>query len=376
MRFPHDVPMLTDGTVSLRAHTDDDVEGVYEQCVDPVSQQWTTVPVPYTRQDAADFVARRAGAWEADREWGFAIEADGGSGAGRFGGSISLEPRGSGIAEIAFGAHPGVRGTGVMTAAVRLVLDWGFDTKRLQSVAWAANAGNYPSWRVAWRNGFTFEGTSRATLPQRGAALDAWHGTLLAADSREPKTRWLASSRLQAAGVLLREIVEVDEARFLETANDPESMQWLVSIPLARNSAAFRSLYRDRLLQASLGAAVAWTIADPATDAYLGSLSLFGIDGPDHRSAEVGYRTHPDARGAGVMTAALRRVAEHAFTAESQGGLGLRRLSLGAAAGNVASQRVAEATGFINTGRDRCCYELADGRVVDLLRFDRLAESL
>lgn len=375
MRFPDDVPTLTDGTVTLRAHTSDDIEGVYEQCNDPVSLQWTTVPVPYTRQDAADFIARRAGIWEDDRDWGFAIEADGGAGASRFGGTIALEPKGSGIGELAFGAHPGVRGRGVMTAAAGLILDWGFGSKGLHTVTWAANAGNYPSWRVAWKTGFTFEGGSRATLPQRGKALDAWHGTLLATDSRDPKTRWLTPGRLEATGVVLREVDSADESRYLQTATDAESMQWLSAIPLARTRDAFRSMYRNRLLGASLGAAVSWTIADPATDSYLGSLSMFGIDGPDHKSAEVGYRTHPDARGSGVMTAALRLAAAHAFRAESQGGLGLHRLSLGAAEGNVASQRVARAGGFIETGRDRRCYELADGSVVDLIRFDLLART-
>lgn len=373
MRF-RDVPTLTDGTVTLRAHTPDDIEAVYEQCTDPVSQRWTTVPVPYTRQDAADFVGRRAGMWEEDRDWGFAIEADGGAGAGRFGGTVSLGPKGSGIAELAFGAHPGVRGRGVMTTAVRLILDWGFGTQDLHTVTWAANAGNYQSWRVAWKNGFTFEGSSRATLPQRGEALDAWHATLLATDSREPKNRWLTPPRLSSTYVVLREVSEIDEQRFLETTTDVESMKWLSSIPQPRSPKAFRSMYTNRLLDASLGTSVGWTISHPVTDTYLGSVKLFGLDGLDYKSAEVGYSTHPDARGAGVMRTALELAVTHAFAPESQGGLGLQRISLGAAEGNVASHRLARSCGFTETGRDRRCYELADGSVVDLLRFDLLKE--
>ena len=372
MRFPDDIPVLTDGTVTLRAHRDDDAEGVYEQCNDPVSQRWTTVPLPYTRDDAADFVARRAIAWEDDTEWGFAIEADGGAGASRFGGTIALEPKGSGIAELAFGAHPGVRGRGVMTAAAKLILDWGFRSQGLTTVTWAANAGNYASWRVAWKNGFTFEGSSRATLPQRGQALDAWHGTLLSADSRDPKTRWLTPQRLESTRVVLRIISEGDERRFLQAATDAEALHWLSAIPIPRTPAAFSTMYRDRLLGATLGSSLGWTIADPLTDAYHGSIILFGMGGRDYKSAEVGYRLHSDARGSGLMTAALRLAVRHAFRAESQGGLGLQRLSLGAADGNDASQRVAASCGFLATGRDRRCYELADGSAVDLVRFDLL----
>lgn len=377
MRFPDDVPTLTDGAVTLRAHNADDVDGVYEQCIDPLSQQWTTVPAHYTRRDAADFVARRALAWEEDREWGFAIEAEGGAGVSRFGGSISVDPKGSGIGDIAFGAHPGVRGKGVMTAAARLILDWGFASKRLRTVTWAANAGNYASWRVAWRNGFTFEGSSRATLPQRGEALDAWHGTLLASDSKEPKTRWLHPIRLEAGGVVLRDITEADEQRYVEATTDPETMMWLGAIPLPRTREEFRLMHRSRLLPASLGSALRWSIADAEDDSYLGTINLFGLDGlHDYKSGEVGYHVHPDARRRGVMTTALRLAVRHAFAAERAGGLGLQRVSLGAAATNPASQGVARAVGFTETGRDRRCYELDDGSVVDLLRFDRLNDEI
>lgn len=375
MRFPDDVPALTDGAITLRAHRTDDVQSVYEQCIDPVSQRWTTVPVPYTRKDAADFVARRTAAWEDNRDWGFAIEADGGAGASRFGGTISLEPKGSGIAELAFGAHPGVRSRGVMSAAVDLILGWGFGAMGLHTVTWAANAGNYPSWRVAWKNGFTFEGTSRATLPQRGQALDAWHGTLLASDSREPKSRWLRPPRLTADRVVLRDVAEGDEERYLQATTDPESLTWLGVIPLARTPEEFRLVYRDRLLSASMGAALRWSIADAEYDSYLGTLNLFGLVGLDYKSGEVGYHVHPDARGRGVMTTALRLALGYAFAPEDEGGLGLQRVSLGAGATNPASQRVARACGFTETGRDRRCYNLPDGSVVDLLRFDLLNES-
>lgn len=375
MRFPDDVPTLTDGPVTLRAHRRDDVDGVFEQSNDPLSQQWTTVPMPYSLDDAADFIGRRASAWEHAQDWGFAIEAPGGGGPTRFGGSISLGPKGSGIAELAFGTHPGVRGKGVMTTAVRLILDWAFDVQGLHTVTWACNAGNYASWRVAWKNGFAFEGTSRATLPQRGEALDGWHGTLLANDSREPKTRWLQPARLEGSGIVARDVSEVDEKRYVEATTDAESLRWLGTIPLPRTAAEFQSMYRSRLLGASLGSAVRWSIAAADSDRYLGTLNLFGLNGLDYKSGEVGYHVHPDSRGRGVMTRALRLLLRHAFAAESDGGLALQRVSLGAAARNPASLGVARSCGFAQTGRDRRCYHLPDGSVVDLIRFDVLAQE-
>ena len=68
----------------------------------------------------------------------------------------------------------------------------------------------------------------------------------------------------------------------------------------------------------------------------------------------------------------MRAVLAHAFADEDDGGLGLERISLCAGDGNFASQGVARSCGFTETGRDRHCYDLADGTVVDVIRFDLL----
>ncbi len=141
---------------------------------------------------------------------------------------------------------------------------------------------------------------------------------------------------------------------------------------MPRDSETFRAHYPQHTVGNSLGASVEWVIADPDTHAYLGTISVFGLHSLDYLSAEVGYRTHPDARGRGVLTEGLRLVIGHAFTPVDKGGLGLERISLGAGDGNVASQGVARSLGFTETGRDRQCYDLDDGSVVDLIRFDLL----
>jgi RimJ/RimL family protein N-acetyltransferase len=116
------VPTLTDGVVTLRAHGEDDVERCWEQCQDPLSQAWTTVPIPYSRDDARRFVREAMpGGWASDREWGFAVEFE-----GRYAGTVSLRNEDDARAEIAYGSHPDVRGLGVVERALRLLLDWGF----------------------------------------------------------------------------------------------------------------------------------------------------------------------------------------------------------------------------------------------------------
>jgi RimJ/RimL family protein N-acetyltransferase len=194
-----------------------------------------------------------------------------------------------------------------VVAAAGTSIDGVFD-RGAQQVVWRAPVGDVASRRVAWACGFTFAGVLRGEWLADGRLTDAWTATLLATDSREPKTRWLEPVTLAAERVVCRD-----------------------------------QLPRDG-----------------------------DMDGKDYKSAEVGYRTHPDARGRGVLSSALRRIVTHAFAPEDDGGLGLERISLGAGAGNVASQRVAKACGFTETGRDRRSYDLDDGTVVDLVRFDLL----
>lgn len=176
-------PVLTDGNVRIRAHHDDDIERLLEQCRDPLSIEWTTVPTPYSRDDAATFVRHvMPGGWASDQEWGFAVEYD-----GRFGGTVSLRNRGAHLAEVAFGAHPDVRGTGAMERSLRLLLEWGFRERGLATVIWYANVGNLGSRDLVRRLGFSFDGTLRGYLDHRGTPTDAWAGTLLRGEPMRPR---------------------------------------------------------------------------------------------------------------------------------------------------------------------------------------------
>ena len=63
-----------------------------------------------------------------------------------------------------------------MSEAVQAVLDYGFTQMGLESIMWrcAIHDGvpNWPSAKVAWRAGFTFEGRIRKMLMNKGHAID------------------------------------------------------------------------------------------------------------------------------------------------------------------------------------------------------------
>lgn len=85
--------------------------------------------------------------------------------------------------------------------------------------------------------------------------------------------------------------------------------------------------------------------------------------------AETGYWIGPVARGRGYVTEAVRAVAGHAFE------MGLYRLELLAATGNLASQRVAERAGFTREGVLRMARPVPGGRA-DMVLFGLLKEEL
>ena len=372
--FPDDVPRLTDGTVSLRAHRPDDVAAVHEQCVDPVSQQWTTVPVPYHLDDARHFVTDVVPAgWRDGSEWGFAVEAADEHGVPRFAGTVSLRDQGDLRAEIAYGSHPWARGRGIMLRALHLLLDWGFEDRHLRTVVWWANKGNWSSRRIAWRLGFSCDGTVREWLPQRGELLDGWVGALRSTDPRAPRHRWFDVPRIVGADVVLRAQAPQDAARVVEACADERTAYWLGQMPQPYTMADASEYLEGRREMLATGRGLHWVVADPATDELLANISLFDLK--PGREAEIGYWTHPAARGRGVMSQACALVVRHAFVAEEDGGLGLQRLLVFAAEGNTASRRVIESNGFVTVGRERCGTRLRDGTLVDTVCYDLLASE-
>lgn len=68
----------------------------------------------------------------------------------------------------------------------------------LDRVEWQCYAGNWPSWRAAWRVGFRLEGVLRGGALQRGRRCDSWVGTLLRDDPREPAEPWPVTSAIAA----------------------------------------------------------------------------------------------------------------------------------------------------------------------------------
>lgn len=180
---------------------------------------------------------------------------------------------------------------------------------------------------------------------------------------------------VRGRSVLLRAWQDADLLRVEQACRDARTRHWLAGLPedYDRDDAAAYLQHSRRQVEHASGWFVA--VADPHTDDLLGAMAVMGLATGDLTSAEIGYWTHPDARGRGVMTEALALTVRHCLAPRARGGLGLRRLALQVAAGNTASMRVAHQNHFVRTGTDRQAEPLGDGTYADLLRFDLLSSD-
>jgi RimJ/RimL family protein N-acetyltransferase len=355
------------GALRLRPHRRDDVAAIVEQCRDPGMVRWTRVPDPFERTHAVDFVERiQPQGWRDMTSLGWAVEHD-----GRFCGTLDLRLDASGGGDLGFGLGPWARGRGLLPAALLLALPWAFEHLHLEVVRWQAIVGNWSSRRAVWKVGFRHEGIARSAFAARGRRHDVWQASLLAGEPMGPSSRWHEAPVLAGWLVRLRPWRESDATRVVEACSDPVSQHWLAGLPRPYRGEDALAYIRSREEEHAAGQGVHWCLADPGDDRCLGSVSLLEmVRFPE--VAEVGYWAHPAARGRGVMSEAVRLVAGHALGDPAAGGLGLRRLVLQAAAGNLASQVVAERAGFVRVGRARAAERLGDGALDDLVLFDRL----
>jgi RimJ/RimL family protein N-acetyltransferase len=179
---------LTTGRLVLSAPGEADIDRLTELCQDPDIAAWTTVPSPYTRENAEQFVREIvAGGMAAGTDAVFALyHATTGELLGMVGlhGIAARSDRRTAHAELGYWTAPDARGKGYITEAARAVCRWGFEELELERIDWMAFVGNEGSRRVAEKVGFTVEGTQRRRHVQKGRIVDTWIGSLLRGELR------------------------------------------------------------------------------------------------------------------------------------------------------------------------------------------------
>ena len=175
--------VLRSGRLTLSRPVESDIDAIYRACQDPLIQEYTTVPSPYTREDAEKFVELVGQWWDTGSELVWAIRDPAG-----LAGVIGLHRIKDGAAELGYWLTPAARGRGYLAEAARTVVDFAFGPLRLERLEWHAVVGNTASARIAQNLGFRLEGVRRSGLSHRGRRMDGWIAGLLATDPRAPQS--------------------------------------------------------------------------------------------------------------------------------------------------------------------------------------------
>jgi len=348
----------------LRPFLPGDTDAVFAACQDEQIQRWTTVPSPYGREDAQEFVASCPERWIAGSPAFACLD----SRTGTLVGALDLQDC---TAEqgpmIGFWVAAEARGKGIAVAAVQGLANWAFHDLALPRVRWSAYVGNVPSRRVAERAGFVMEGTARRGLEQRGTRRDGWMASMLPEDLE----RALGTPPSQVARVpgwpyepitlhterlLLRPFRDDDAPSLLAYARDPEVTAWDHERTPDLDAAVERARARADWTSGTLAA---WAICSPGDREVWGGIVLSDVDAVG-LCAEAGYGLMPQARGHRYAAESLQAVTQWAF-----GETGLNRISLRHAVGNAASCAVAKAAGYALEGTMRQSYRFGDGNLHD-----------
>jgi len=278
-------------------------------------------------------------------------------------GSVTLRLLDAGRAEVVVGDGD----PGVVERSLGQLLERAFDARHVRTVHWHVPVGDWVSRRVAHRLGFAHDGLLRQWRPGPGQDLgDAWLCTLLADDPREPRSTWLEAPLLAADGVRLRPLTDTDAPRIVEGLGDPEVQHWLSFMPRDPGEEDARRYLAKVSERLATGHSLAWALCTADDDRLLGEVGLYRLA----EEPELGYWTHPEARGRGLTTRAARLAVDHAFDT-----LGLDHLAASAAAANTASRRVLERLGFRPVGVQRRAATTGDGAPADLAAYDLLPDE-
>ena len=150
----------------------------------------------------------------------------------------------------------------------------------------------------------------------------------------------MASTNLRTERLELRPVRDEDVDRILEYRNLPEVIRWLLRTEV--DPASFRAACRRAAEDPD-----DHSVAVALDGVVIGTISLDVVDGmgqpgmPARTEAQLGYTFDPAYGGHGYATEAVTAMVAHAFDR-----LGVRRITAGCFADNLASVRILEKVGM------------------------------
>ena len=194
---------------------------------DPDTVAYTTIPHPYERRHAEEWVAEPGKDRATTACW--AVEADDG-GTARFAGTVDLRGHPT---EIGYVLAPWARGRGHMTRAVRLAVRWAFEEAGLPVVHWRARGGEprVVAGGARLRVHVPRGDPARDRAPP-ARCRDAWLASLHRRRGQPPAHDVVAGRRPRGrAGAAAPARPDADVPRISGRARDPRTRVWLPTLP-------------------------------------------------------------------------------------------------------------------------------------------------
>lgn len=172
-------PPLHDGVIALRAWREEDVPALVASCADEQTTRFTSVPTPYTPEDARLFVG--TGRSDAALPLAIVSREDETQVLGAVG--LHAVDRGRARGEIGYWTSPWARRQGVATRALELLSGWALDPQGLglRRLELYAEPVNLASQEVARRAGYVRGDLVRGGIALRGRRRDVIRFVLTAA---------------------------------------------------------------------------------------------------------------------------------------------------------------------------------------------------
>ena len=150
---PEPDEVITDGQVTLRRYREEDLDGLLRAVTESLDhlRPWMPWAANYTRQSAAEFLARSTRDWADGSEYNYAIITD-----GTLAGGCSLMTRiGPGGLEIGYWVHRDWTRRGLATAASAALVEQAFRLPGVDRVEIIHDELNVASGGVPRKLGFT-----------------------------------------------------------------------------------------------------------------------------------------------------------------------------------------------------------------------------
>ena len=143
---------------------------------------------------------------------------------------------------------------------------------------------------------------------------------------------------------MLRALRESDVEPFVQAFRDDPELGWLLGFEHDPQTDYVRERLKSEKTRLRNGRSVAFAIADPDDDAFLGEVLLHTFEW-QHQRAAAGVWVRREARGRGYGGCALRALCGYGFAE-----LGLARVELTTFPDNHGMLRIAELAGFTSEG--------------------------